>query len=250
MILSERRLFNMGKYVQSELIKNKRSFAVKMLIIMPCVTIILAMVMMMGNYVQVLAYNWWYLIFLPFVVSYVSGHLISREKKKNFHGLFGLLERKQDLGYGKVIAVTFYLIITNCVFSILISLAGSVFQRQISVMDNLLASFVLTLTFAWQIPFVLILALKINTTIAVMINVACNLIIACSCATKVGWWIPFAIPARMMCIILGILPNGLMAADAGLLGDYTAIIYGILITLVVYVVMTVCLGRILLKQEA
>lgn len=239
----------MGKYVQSELIKNKRSFAVKLLIIMPCVTTILAMVMMMGNNVQMLAYNWWYLIFLPFVVSYVAGHLISREKKKNFHGLFGLLERKQELGYGKVIVAMFYLIITNGVFLILISLAGSIFQRQINMMDNLLASLVLTLTFAWQIPFVLILALKVNTTFAVMINVACNLVIACSCATKVHWWIPFAIPARMMCIILGILPNGLMAEDAGRLGDYTTIIYGILITLVVYVVMTVCLGRALSKQE-
>ena len=70
----------MGKYVRSELIKNKKSFDVKMLVIMPCVTVVLAILMMSGNYVQMLAYNWWYLIFLPFVVSYVGGHLIHREK--------------------------------------------------------------------------------------------------------------------------------------------------------------------------
>ena len=132
----------------------------------------------------------------------------------------------------------------------LISIAGVVFQSQISVMDNLLAGIVLTLTFAWQIPFVLFVALKTNTILAVMVNVAGNLIIACSFATGFGWWIPFAIPARMMCIILKILPNGLMAENAVMFGGYGTILSGISISLVLYVVMSGCLFGALAKQEA
>lgn len=240
----------MKKYIQSELLKNKGCFAVKMLIGTPVLTILLAVFVMSGNYVQVLAYNWWYLLFLPFVFAYVSVYMISSERKRNYHGLFNVVEKKQKVGYGKVIVATFYLAITNLIFFLLTAGAGIIFEKQISFMDNLLAAIVLTITFAWQIPLVIILSLKINTIITIILGVVCNIIIACVCAEETLWWIPFAIPSRMMCIILDIRPNGLLAEEAGLYGGYVTLAGGMLLTMILYVAITFGFGKIFSKQEA
>lgn len=240
----------MGKYIRSELIKNKKSFAIKLLVIMPVITAFLAIWMMAGNNVQTLAYNWWYILLLPFVIAYVSASLASEEKKKNFHGLFGVVERKQNLAYGKVVVATIYVAVTNFVFFILIGIAGVVFQKQIGIVDNLMASVILTLTFAWQIPLILRISLKLNTAITVMISVAVNFAVACLCGAESNWWIPYAIPARMMCIILGILPNGLMAENTSSFGNYVTIGFGSIITIILYIVMTLYCGKAFSKQDA
>ena len=239
----------MKKYLYSEWLKYKKSFAVKLLIIMPLVTILLAVLMMAGNYVQMLAYNWWYLLFLPFVVSDASAYMISRDRKKNFHGLFGIVECKKDLVYGKVLAAAFYLVITCVIFGILVGGAGFLFGRQISMMANLLAVAVLAVTFAWQIPFSFLLALKLNVVSAVLVNVVCNIVFACVFAEESLWWIPFAIPARMMCIVLGILPNGLLADDAAVFGDWMTVAGGVGISVLLYVLLTVLCGKVFEKQE-
>lgn len=239
----------MKKYLYSEWLKYKKSFAVKLLIIMPLVTILLAVLMMAGNYVQMLAYNWWYLLFLPFVVSYVAAYIISSDRKKNFHGLFAIVEHKQELIYGKALAATLYLVITCVLFGILSGGAGFVFGRQIGMMANLSAVAVLAVTFAWQIPFSFLLALKLNVVFAVLVNVVCNIVFACACAEEGLWWIPFAVPARMMCIVLGILPNGLLADDAAVFGDWMTVAGGVGISVLLYVLLTVLCGKVFEKQE-
>lgn len=239
----------MKKYLYSEWLKHKRSFAVKLLIIMPLVTVLLAVFMMAGNYVQILAYNWWYLLFLPFVVSYVSAYVINSDRKKNFHGLFGIAERKQNLIYGKTVAAALYLMITCVVFGIFVGGAGFVFGKQISLIENLGAVVILIVTFAWQIPFSFLLALKWNVVFAVLVNVVCNIVFACAFAEESLWWIPFAIPARMMCSVLGILPNGLLAEDAGIFGGYLTVAGGVGISVLLYVILAALCGEIFEKQE-
>ncbi len=239
----------MEKYFVSEWLKHKKSFAVKLLVIMPLVTVLLAVLMMAGNYVQMLAYNWWYLLFLPFVVSYVSAYMISNDRKKNFHGLFGIAECKQNLVYGKVLAATLYLVITCAAFGIFVGGTGYVFGRQIGLMENLLAIIILIVTFTWQIPFSILIALKFNVVFAVLVNVVCNIVFACAYAEESLWWIPFAVPARMMCIVLGILPNGLLAEDAAAFGDWVTVAGGVGISVLLYGALTALCGKVFEKQE-
>ena len=63
------------------------------------------------------------------------------------------------------------------------------------------------------------------------------------------WWIPFAVPARMMCIVLGILPNGLLADDAAVFGDWMTVAGGVGISVLLYVLLTVLCGKVFEKQE-
>lgn len=239
----------MQNYIKSELLKNKRSFAVKMVFLIPVVCILCAVFLMNGGYVQTLAYNWWYLIFLPFILVYLCGHLIRFDMKPNFHGLFSILTNKSLLAYAKVIVATIYLMLANWIFFLIIFVAGIVFGTQINVVDNLLAAIVLTLTFAWQIPFFMLVSKKINVFVSILVSVVCNLGIACLAAMKSLWWIPFAIPARMMYHVLGILPNGLVENSGEMNGGAGVLSGGILIGVVLYIIMTYALGKAFMKQE-
>lgn len=255
---------DMKVYIESELLKTKRSFLRKMLVLMPVVTVLLTW-FMNGNYAQELAYNWWYLLFLPFTVSYVCGYLISADRKKNFHGLWGIMQEKQKAGYAKVVVGSLLVMSANVVFVVLIVLVGIVTEGRlvqetgevveygIGLGDNLLAGALLTITFAWQIPLFLVIAMKTNTIVSVVLSVFCNFVIACLCATESFWWIPFAIPARLMCHVLGILPNGLMVESGTYKGvpegGFPIVFCGVLITIVLCVVVTGALGKTFDRQE-
>lgn len=254
----------MRKYIESEILKTKRSFVRKMLVLMPVVTVLLTW-FMNGNYAQELAYNCWYLLFLPFTESYVCGYLISADRKKNFHGLWGIMQEKQKTGYAKMVVGSLLVMSTNAVFVVLIALVGvmtegrlvqetgDVVEYGISLGDNLLAGVLLTVIFAWQIPLFLWITIKTNTIVSVGLSVFCNFVIACLCATESFWWIPFAIPARLMCHVLGILPNGLMVEEGtykGVLeGGFPIVFCGVMITIVLCVVMTGVLGKAFDRQE-
>ena len=53
------------------------------------------------------------------------------------------------------------------------------------------------------------------------------------------WWLcPSSVPVRLMCPILGILPNGLLVPDGSSLSNTDVILPGILISLVWFALMT------------
>jgi len=69
------------------------------------------------------------------------------------------------------------------------------------------------------------------------------------CATESFWWIPFAIPARMMCHIVGILPNGLLVEETMEFGGNSVVFIGIVLTTALYFAMTLLFGKAFRKQE-
>ena len=54
--------------IRSELLKMRHSFSMKLVILAPLVTLLLSY-LLSGSYVQLSAYNWWYSMILPLVVS-------------------------------------------------------------------------------------------------------------------------------------------------------------------------------------
>jgi len=239
----------MNLYVKSELLKNKKSQSVRLLWAMPIVCFIIAILLMNGTYVQILAWNWWYMLFLPFVIAYVCMAMLRRDKKKNFHGLFGIVEKKEMLGYGKVIVATIYLAVTNFCFWGMTLVSEYLLGTQVGIVNSLIGSIVLTITVAWQIPFFLLLSIKCNLFIGFVVSLFCNFLIACMCATESFWWIPFAIPARMMCHIVGILPNGLLVEETMEFGGNSVVFIGIVLTTALYFAMTLLFGKAFRKQE-
>lgn len=76
--------------IKSEWMKQKGTFNKKIIIVMPIVALFVAY-LLMGvadiTMVQEYSYYMWYLLILPFVVTWIGASLVNSEKKYNFHGL-------------------------------------------------------------------------------------------------------------------------------------------------------------------
>ena len=228
--LYERQVSVMFNFVKAELLKQKHRFSIKLLWIAPILTVLLVVAMMAGSHVQNGAYNWWYTILLPgsftlFITLHTSG-----ERRKNRHGFFGIVIEKKRLWISQVIFYVGYLLATCFVFFLATTLGGFVFGASLSHLQNALASFVLFLTFAWQIPLWMAVTEKMGKFIPVLLSLLCNCGLAVIWAVKEVWWIPFSIPARLMCPLIGVLPNGLaVEANSNLMSE-SVILPGIIIT--------------------
>ena len=82
-----------------------------------------------------------------------------------------------------------------------------------------------------------------------LISVVCNLGIAVVCAVEKVWWIPFAIPSRLMCPIIGVMPNGLPVESNSIFSNSNVIIPGLIITIALYFIVSYVTGVIFEKKE-
>jgi len=239
----------MVNFLKAEFLKQKHSFNNVIVWLIPVINILISFVLTGPTYIQTASYNWWYILFLPFVLTYISSSIIKKDCKFNLHGLFGIVKNKKQLWYAKIGTATIYLFLTCFIFSLFTSICGFVFQRQIPVFDNILAGILLFITFAWQIPLFMFISLKINMFLSVLLSAGCNLIIAAICAVESYWWVPFAIPARIMCPVIKVLPNGLLMETNNPLNNNNVIWIGVLITVSLYFVISYITAKIFESQE-
>lgn len=239
----------MINYIKSEVLKQKNTFNNKIIVIMSLIAIFLSLMLMPPVYVQTFSYNIWYITFLPFTFTFMAVSIIKKDVKHNYHGLLGIVEQKKQLWYAKTAVATGYLFLACLIFFIEMTLCGIVFTKSISIFQNITASLLLFITFAWQLPFFMILSQKINLFVSVILSMVCNIAISCICAVKTCWWIPFAIPARIMCPVIGVMPNALPVESNSIYENSNVILPGIVITVVLYLVLTIVGAKLFEKQE-
>ncbi len=101
-------------------------------------------------------------------------------------------------------------------------------------MNSFIATSILFLTFAWQIPLFMFISEKIGSFFSIMVSLFCNMGFGIFSATTQFWYVPFAIPARLMCPIIKVLPNGLPLESGNHLDDPSVIFIGLMITVTLY----------------
>lgn len=239
----------MLNFLQSEWLKEKHSFNKVVLWLGPVLTILLALLLMGGRYLQSGAYNWWYTMLLPGCFTMSSAFTVAREQKKNRHGLLGVAVDKKKLWLAQIILCTLFLLITCFVFFIGITLGGLLFGQTTGVGASFLASILLFVTFAWQIPLWMFVSEKIGTFSTVLISLLCNFGVAVICAVESFWWIPFSIPARLMCPTIGVLPNGLRVEVGSNMEDTAVILPGVLIAIILFILLTIATSCWFQKRE-
>lgn len=245
----ERLVCNMNLLIKAELLKQKHTFQKKLVYFAPIVTILIAFILMGGRYIQSGAYNWWYTLILPGAMTMISSFIIVNEKRRKFHGLFSVLIDVKKLWYSKILVCIIYLALTCLVFFLGITISGAVFGSQISIINSLMASVLLFILFLWQIPLWMYVSMKINTGFSVILSIICNFGVAVVCSIKSVWWIPFAIPARVMIPVIGVLPNGLNVEEGSQLINSGVIPIGICITVGLYLVLSYFTAKWFEKQE-
>lgn len=228
----------MPGYFKAELLKQKHSFNKVLLWLAPLLTTLLALVLMGGNHLQDGAYNWWYILLLPGCFTMFSAFTVTKERKKNRHGLMGIVVQKQRLWLAQIIVCTAFLLATCMFFFVFITTGGIICGQFLTISESFWASMTLFLTFVWQIPLWMFIAEKTGAFITILLSLFCNFAVPVICAVESCWWIPFAIPARLMCAVIHVLPNGLPVEMGSALADKGVILPGTVITLALFAFMT------------
>lgn len=238
--------------IKSEWMKQKGTFNKKIIIVMPIVALFVAY-LLMGiadiTMVQEYSYYMWYLLILPFVVTWIGASLVNSEKKYNFHGLFGIIQDKTKIWYSKIIVGILILASACGVFSLVTLVSGNVLGEFIPASANIVGIILLIITFAWQIPLSMFICLKTNMFVAVLINMVGSMVVSVACPLKSIWLIPYSIPTRIMCPIVKIHPNGIPLEANSIYLNSNVVVPGVIVAVLTFVIVTVITAKSFSKQE-
>lgn len=235
----------MQNLITAEMIKNRHSFIVLSLWLLPLVTIVLASFLLAEKQVQQAAFNWWYMVMLPIEVALISSCLLENDKKQNYFTLKLTPIPTLKICLAKILTGCSYLLFTNIIMMLLVLGVGSLFGKQLFLGQVLQATILLTVCFAWQIPLGMLLELKLPAIFTLIMMFIVNMFFASQtfAGSKTLWLIPFAIPARLMAAILGINPNGVLLAKNSFLHAKNVIFLGVLLTIALFGIFVVILGH-------
>ena len=166
----------MMKYLQAEKLKFHRSPTGKLVLMMPLISVFAAAVLT-SIYFTIDSYNWWYMILFPGTVAL-------------FCGMIGRKDGKQN------------------------NIMHISFVSEIPLQNQFAAALILWISFLWQVPFCLLLYQVIGLFPMLLIHMASYMVLSATVSlTSYYMLAPGALSARMMCAVLGILPNGLPAME-------------------------------------
>ena len=228
----------MFRIVRSELLKMRHTFSLKLVILAPLLTLLLAY-LLSGSYVQLSAYNWWYSMILPLVVSLCSASMIVREKKTGMQNIVCLPVRFDKIWLGKTMAFVILLFAANLLLWILTTAVGFATKVTVSPIDGLIGCMLLFLTYIWQIPFIMLLVNFVGYIPTVLVSLAANMILS-AVGAEAEWFlfVPYAIPTRIVYPFFKMHANGIPLESGSplLSGEYVlpALMISLMFALVVF----------------
>jgi len=250
----------MYSYFKSEALKMKHTFAERLVFIAPIFTILLALFIIPPMYFQVESYNWLYSIILPGMISLGCTLVAAKDLKMKNRAVLSLPINLKKVWFAKVLVCIVMIFIACFVLFLGTSIVGTITNYRnvvrIPILNGLLGMLVLVVTFIWQIPICLFIGSKLGMLPTLLINVGAYSVFGILAATESFWWmVPYAIPSRLMCPILKILPNGLPAVEESFtykpeLLSSSVILPGVLITIILFLILTVITAKWYKGQEA
>ena len=213
----------MKAYYFAENLKNRHTSAGKLIWIMPLTAVALA-AGLTGDYFTIDCYNWWYVVLFTGLTAFLCGAVGNRDKKLGNRTIWTLPAKPGAIWDGKVL----YGI--RCMGISRLSPGHQIF-----------AVLVLFAVSLWQIPFCLFLQQVMGTFPMVLLHMGVYILCSTVLSLKPYFWVlPGGIAARLMCIILKILPNGLVAKPGSMtyspeLMEWTGLPLGIAASLVWFI---------------
>lgn len=188
---------------------------------MPVVSVVFAAVLT-GEYFVVDTYNWWYIGLYPGMIGIVCGMIGGKDKKKKNFTLWSLPCEMGKIWDAKIftgaffsgLSVIFLTVLSFAVAKLLGEGLHIEFLAQPSAKMQILAGIVLFVTTLWQVPFCLFLSQKIGSFPMFLVHMGSFTLMSTMVSLK-PWYmaLPGGITSRLMCPLLGILPNGLLARE-------------------------------------
>ncbi|GFR37284.1 lantibiotic ABC transporter permease [Insulibacter thermoxylanivorax] len=227
-------------YIRAEYLKIRRTFTKQLFWLAPLLTMFMSFALMGGQYFQTGTYNWWYILMLPGALTLICAGIMMRDKRKlNYRAILGLPIQLEKVWYGKIGAAMILYLLTTIILFIGVGIGGVLFSASLTWSEHALGSLLLYLSYLWQIPLCLFLTDRLGMIAAFILNLPGNIASSVLLADTPLWWtVPYAIPARLMCAAIGVLPNGLPVPEGDVLLDKGVILPGVLITLGLFVILS------------
>lgn len=246
---------------QAEVIKNRHTVSGRLSILMPLIVVGLSLGFA-KEYVVIDSHNWWYMGLLPAMVGIICGMSGEREQRLKYRGVLSLPISMKNIWDGKVLygiraltlSVLILVVTSAAVNTVLSGVFKLAFPIEISVMQQLAAGIVLFAVSLWQVPWCLILQQLFGNAAGLLFHVVSYGILSCTLSLYPCFMVlPGGVAARLMCIILKILPNGLPARPGSMtfspeLLDSSGIPAGILSTILWFFLLWL-VGRCLFERK-
>ena len=226
--------------VKTEYIKLHHTFGERLPVIAPVFTLCLVLPWTYGFGDAVFAgvWNWWYTLLLPGMLAVFCYLAMNKDKKINYYHLKAASVPVKKCLMGKMIYASLGLLSANFLVFVGTWLLGSLVGWSVPVMAGFCAIFILSATYLWEIPLYLFLSARFGLFAVAFVCMALHIFTASLLAGSSCWWVlPASIPARLMCPVLGILPNGLAVSAGSHLLRYDVLAPGILLSLLWFVLL-------------
>jgi len=203
-----------------------------------------------GQSVQLGAYNWWYIILLPGSISIFCTAVIQKDARMKYRGVLPLPVDLSRVWLGKVMTGLIFLLSSCLVFFLGVTIVGYLMGQDIPLSSSVLGSLALFITFSWQVPLCMFLTAKIDMFGTILINIFASIGFSILSIKDGLWLIPYALPARLMCPILKLNPNGIPLETGNALLNSNVLIPGIAIAASACVLITLITALRFRRQEA
>ncbi len=227
--------------VKAEYQKGRRSMRHKFIWMFPVITLVIAFLLTAGmkNAYAESVWNWWYSMLLPGMLAIFCYLSVVQERKTKYYNLTTLSTCRKKLVLGKIIYMSFVILATNIVILIGASVGGLLLTTHVPVGGAAVAVIILTITHLWEIPVFLFLSERfgmiINLLICLFITVAGVFV----SQTDKWYLLVSAIPMRILCPFIFVLPNGMPAKEGDPLLAMGTVAPGICISIIWFVLVTV-----------
>ncbi|MBD5494879.1 MAG: lantibiotic immunity ABC transporter MutE/EpiE family permease subunit [Lachnospiraceae bacterium] len=227
--------------VKAEYQKTKSSMRRRFIWAFPMITFTLAFVLTLGmtNSYAESVWNWWYTLLLPGMLAVICHLSMSQEKKTNYYNLMTLSASKRKLMIGKIIYMGCMVLTSNIIVFTGASIGGFLLTTRVPLGGAAIAVLLLTATQLWEIPVFLFLSERFGMIAELLICLFFTVGGTIIASTGKWYLLVSAIPMRILCPFLHILPNGLPAESGNPLLDMGVVIPGICLSIIWFVFATI-----------
>lgn len=243
----------MLKLIHAEHRKLAHTFGKKLPFLVPVLNLLLALWLTggMGKYLPASAWNWWYIMLLPGMMSVFCYLCVKKDKKIKYFHVFTLQIAPGKSWMAKIIYCILGMLFSNLVTFLGTWVGGILFGTTILPFSGFAGACLLSITYAWSIPLFLFLSDRYGMFASIFSGIILPMASVFTIADGNLWWIiPSSIPIRLMCPVLGILPNGLPVESGSRLGSGNVILPGMILAMLWFLLLTILTGVWFHRKEA
>ena len=239
----------MLKMAIAEHLKMRHTFGGKLPVIAPVFSLCIVFLLAGGarDVLPAMAWNFWYTTLLPGMLAIICYLGVNKDKKLHYCNMLQVPFPAAKCLAGKLACYASGLLLANLLICTGTFISGKISGTTIGMAGSFFAVILLWFVFLWEIPLYIILSMRFGMFACIfscMFMVFSDFVFA---STRLWWIWPPSIPARLMCPVLGIMPNGILAQDGNTLLNSGVILPGVIISFVWFVLfiflMVLCFNK-------